>query len=88
MKLTSAHCRAQETYHRDRAACATLDNIRIVAQRAAKAWEREALLAERFEAGRNRQLVIAEISSVERSRVHDEDEWSSSENPDRGRADD
>jgi hypothetical protein len=88
MELTSVHCRAQEAYQRERASSSPLDNVRLAAQRAANAWEREARFAERFEASKARRRATAEIALLERSRAHDEDEWPSSENPDRGRADD
>ncbi|OCC25317.1 hypothetical protein MB02_01190 [Croceicoccus estronivorus] len=87
MKLTSTHCRTLEAHQRQRASSASLKNVRLVAQIAADAWEREALLAERFEANAARRRAIAELSSIERSRDHDEDDCSSSENPDRNRAD-
>ena len=55
MELSSTFCRMQETVQRDRAANAILGNIRLVAEKAAKAWSAVALLAEQREARRERQ---------------------------------
>ena len=50
MYLPSSLCRAQEAYHRDRAAGALLDNVRQISTDAAAAWGLEARSAERREA--------------------------------------
>lgn len=82
MAHTSAFCLAQEVFHRDRAAVANLDNVRIVATSAAAAWAREAAVALRREAklGRENQLPAAASLSEE------EEDAAFSENPDRGLA--
>lgn len=54
MYPSSVLCRAQEALQRDRAAKAVLDNVRSVANKAALAWEREAVSAERREARHGR----------------------------------
>jgi hypothetical protein len=83
MKLSSIHCRSQEALQRERARNASLDNVRIVAERAATAWAREAVDAEQREARNVRSLVIAELLAVKNLRFCENDR-SSSENPDRG----
>lgn len=77
-------CRQQETVQRDRAASASLENVRIVAERAASAWGVEALAAEKREARHERTREAAlHLTSHER----EEDGEDPSENPDRDRAD-
>jgi hypothetical protein len=49
MSISSVLCRTQEALQTERAANASLDNVRIQALRAATAWGREADLAERVE---------------------------------------
>jgi hypothetical protein len=83
MKLSSVLCRSQEGLQRERARNASLANVRIVAERAATAWAREAVGAEQREARDIRSLAIAEILAVKNQRSCDDDR-SSSENPDRG----
>lgn len=56
---SSALCRAQEAYHRDRAAGEPLENVRIRAMTAAVAWGNEALVAERREARYRRTRLAA-----------------------------
>jgi hypothetical protein len=51
---TSAFCRAQEALQLDRAAGATLENVRAIASKAAIAWGREAELAEQREVKQGR----------------------------------
>jgi hypothetical protein len=85
MELTSRLCRAQEAAQRERAASTALENVRIVAERAALAWNRAAIVAEQREARRARTRAIAEIGSLQEQRS-DEDDPSFSENPDRGLA--
>lgn len=83
MKLSSVLCRSQEAFQRERAVTASLANARIVAERAATAWAREAVDAEQREARDIRSLAIAELLAVKKQRSCDDDR-SSSENPDRG----
>jgi hypothetical protein len=47
MKISAAHCREQEALHRDKALNEPLENRRKIALAAAKAWEVEAVLAEK-----------------------------------------
>ncbi|MGB3803715.1 MAG: hypothetical protein WA935_06770 [Sphingopyxis granuli] len=84
MELSSTFCRMQETVQRDRAANAILGNIRLVAEKAAKAWSAVALLAEQREARRERTRIIADIAALQNEPVADEEDRSLSENPDRG----
>lgn len=83
MRPSSAHCRSQEALQRERARNAQLDNVRIVAERAAKAWALEAVAAELREARKVRSLAMAEVRAPA-DRRSCEDERSASENPDRG----
>ncbi len=46
MQLSSDFCRSQQTIHQERAASTQLDNVRIVAGKAAAAWGVEAAAAE------------------------------------------
>lgn len=87
MELTSTFCREQEAFQRNRAASAVLDNVRVVASRAAAAWAYEALAADRREASRERLRMIACIAAVEVERPGDREEAGQNENPDRGGAD-
>ncbi|KEQ51369.1 hypothetical protein [Sphingobium chlorophenolicum] len=82
MTHTSAFCRAQEALHRDRAAVADLDNVRIIAAAAASAWAREAVIAVRREGklGREDRLPAAASLSEEA------EDAAFSENPDRSLA--
>jgi hypothetical protein len=85
MELTSRLCRAQEAAQRERAASTPLENVRLVAERAATAWRPAALEAEQREARRARTPAIAEIAFLQRQRTNEDDQVFS-ENPDRGRA--
>jgi hypothetical protein len=76
----AAFCRTQQALQRDRADTAELENTRIIATRAADAWGREAVLAERLESKRATPvmpLLPATFLEEERDRQF-------SENPDRG----
>jgi hypothetical protein len=77
---SSAFCRTQQAVQRDRADTAELENTRIVATRAADAWGREALLAERLETKRAAHLTLLQANA---SRQEERDRQFS-ENPDRG----
>jgi hypothetical protein len=85
MELTSRLCRAQEAAQRERAAGTSLENVRLVAERAATAWRQAAIEAEQREARRARTRVIAEIALLQKQRSNEDDQVFS-ENPDRGRA--
>lgn len=88
MELTSEQCREQEAIQAKRAKDEPLENVRIIAVRAAIAWGREAVAAERREARRLRTSVIAEMRRVSSERPPVDDERASSENLDRGCAED
>jgi hypothetical protein len=87
MELTSDQCRAQEAIQWERAKSEPLENVRMVALRAAIAWGHEATAAEQREARKRRTRAIAEIMQVQQQRSDDHDIRSFSENPDRGFAD-
>jgi hypothetical protein len=59
MYPSASLCREQESLQRDRAANASLDNVRIVAERAASAWCIEAVAAEKREARHERTREVA-----------------------------
>ncbi len=84
MELSSTFCRMQETVQSDRAANAILENIRLVAEKAAKAWGAVALAAEQREARRERTRVIADMAALQNEPVPGEEDRLLSENPDRG----
>jgi len=84
MELSSTFCRLQETVQRDRAANAILENIRIVAEKAAKAWGVVALSAEQRESRRERSRIIADMAALQNESAPGEDGRLLSENPDRG----
>lgn len=84
MELSSTFCRMQETIQRDRAANAILENIRLVAEKAAKAWGAVALAAEQREARRERTRIIADMAALQNEPVPSEEDRLLSENPDRG----
>jgi len=84
MNLPSTLCRAQEAFHRNRAAVALLDNVRTIASGAAIAWEREAIAAERRELRNIRAASLAAIASAQSAVPVEDDGWLFSENPDRG----
>lgn len=87
MELTSDQCRAEEAIQWERAQSEPLENVRIVALRAAIAWGHEATAAEQREARKRRTVAIAEMMQVQRQRTDDDDRRTFSENPDRGFAD-
>lgn len=81
---SSSLCREQETFQRHRAATTSLDNVRIVAERAAVAWALEAAAADKREARHKRTLAIrATIADQKILSRQQSDRWFS-ENPDRG----
>jgi hypothetical protein len=84
MEHSSTFCRTQETVQRDRAANATLENIRVVAEKAAKAWAAVALAAEQREARRERTHIITDMAALQNEPAPSEEDRLFSENPDRG----
>ncbi|WP_070152876.1 hypothetical protein [Sphingobium phenoxybenzoativorans] len=84
MELSSTFCRMHETVQSDRAANAILQNVRLVAEKVAKAWGAVALAAEQREARRERTRVIADMAALRNEPVPSEEDRLLSENPDRG----
>ena len=86
MYPSSTLCRSQEEFHRSRAACETLVNVRAVSESAAMAWGHEAVAAERREARGVRTRAAAELIAGRKleALAAAEEERSLSENPDRG----
>ncbi len=80
MALTSEFCRAQEALQRDRAAGASLENVRVIATRAAAAWGHEALLMQKCETTRERKNALPDAASLS----EEMEDSLFSENPDRG----
>lgn len=72
-------CRTQQALHLSRAAAATLENVRRLAETAAQAWGVEALAADDREA-----RLAKRIRERERNQILDR---LVNENPDRGQAD-
>lgn len=87
MQPTSALCREQESVQRARAADAVLDNVRVIAERAANAWGAEAVAAERREARAANVALVAARARAEPAPESPADHRQLSENPDRGFAD-
>ncbi|MGF7152253.1 hypothetical protein FHS96_005924 [Sphingomonas zeicaulis] len=84
MYPSSILCRAQEKLQRNRAAATPLANIRSVAEKAAAAWNLEAVQAEKREQRQDRTRIIAlELADTKREQREQRDR-SFSENPDRG----
>ncbi|GGN52444.1 hypothetical protein GCM10011349_25990 [Novosphingobium indicum] len=73
MELTSAQCRAQEAIQSERAKSEPLENVRVVALRAAIAWGHEASFRENREASKQRARTVAEIMQLQRQRTADDD---------------
>lgn len=84
MRPSSILCRTQEAHHHALAAGSTLINVKSVANLAAAAWAREALLAE----GRERRFIHRQENGEDRAEALVEpgrgEGRSFSENPDRG----
>lgn len=80
---SSELCRAQEAYQLDRARKEPLQNVRVIAEKAAAAWRTEAIAADHREARVARTKAISLAMTSDR----DAQEWETlvqSENPDRG----
>ncbi len=77
MEPSSIICRKQEALHRERAAATTLENIRIIEERAATAWANEALVAERREARRT-AAAAAPADQLEPAVPRTRKSWNSS----------
>lgn len=83
MQLSVSFCRTQQALHKDRASSALLDNVRIVAEKAAAAWGLEAEIADRRDAQRERARLDAD-SPTAADAFEDEDNAIFSESLDRG----
>lgn len=83
MYPSSTLCRTQESFHRDRAASTTLENVRAIASGAAAAWGMEAVAAEKREARGARTRATAELLAAEKAEASTARERGFSENPDR-----
>ena len=68
MNPPASLCRSQEAYHRARAAAAQLENVRIIAAKAANAWGHEAIAAERREARHRKTKLTAGILAAPSAR--------------------
>jgi len=84
MELSSTFCRMQEKVQHDRATNAILQNVRLVAEKAAKAWGAVALAAEQREARRERTRIIADMKALQDQQAPSEEDRLLGENPDRG----
>ena len=82
MNPSSALCRSQEEFHRDRAASTTLENVRAISAGAAAAWGLEAVAAEKREARGAKTRAIACMKAARDLSVK-ESARQFSENPDR-----
>lgn len=86
MYPSAALCRVQETLQRERAAGTTLANVRQVAERAASAWEAEALSAEQREQRQVHTSLVAADTLKNKQIARESLDKTLSENPDRGLA--
>lgn len=59
MEPSSTICRKQEAVHRAKALASPLENVRLIATKAANAWASEALIAERREARKANAAIEA-----------------------------
>ena len=84
MYPSSTLCRTQESFHRERAASTTLENVRTIAAGAAAAWGMEAVAAEKREARGAKTRATAELLLAEKAEAAAAREQGFSENPDRG----
>jgi len=71
MYPSAALCRAQEAFQNERASGTTLENVRAVAMKAAKAWDKEAVLAEEREA-RGERVRRHKLLNLAPFQAHDE----------------
>lgn len=86
MYPTAELCRTQQAIHRERARSSKLENVRLVAEKAAKAWGIEAHIAEQREARRVHVRETADLIAAQRHKAAIEMLYSPNENPDRGRS--
>jgi hypothetical protein len=83
---TADLCRAQESLHLAKAAGTSLENVRQVSIQAAKAWGKEALIADRREERHIRVRAESDASAARKADAANSDDLLPSENPDRGQA--
>lgn len=83
MYPSSTLCRTQESFHRERAASTTLENVRAIAAGAAAAWGLEAVAAEKREARGAKTRATADLIAAEKAEAAAVREQEFSENPDR-----
>ena len=84
MYPTAELCRSQQAFHRERARTTQLENVRMVAEKAAKAWGVEADIAEHREARRVQVRQTADLIAAQRQQAGVEMLYCPNENPDRG----
>lgn len=77
-------CREQETIQRQRAATASLENVRLISERAAAAWSLEAKAADDREARHKRVREIRATNAAQAAALPVQPDRWVSENPDRG----
>ncbi|WP_380872396.1 hypothetical protein ACFB49_33380 [Sphingomonas sp. DBB INV C78] len=82
MNPSSVFCRAQEALQLERAAGASLANVRLIAEKAAASWKKEALNADKREQRFDRRLIATGMAKEQVSQG--QGDRTSSENPDRG----
>ncbi len=84
MVPSSALCRAQEPCQRSRATGTPLANVRTIAEKAAPAWNNEALVAEKREQRQDRTRQIAAHLLEKKRQSREQYDKLFRENPDRG----
>jgi hypothetical protein len=85
MHPTAELCRSQQAYHRERARTSLLENVRLVANKAAIAWGVEAEEAERRETRRVQTRLTADAIGSQKQTTEAGMPLYPSENPDLGR---
>lgn len=86
MMSSSDICRSQQALHEERAAMATLENVRIISVRAALAWAKEGRSAVQREARDKLRRVVPHSVLSDDFHAPPLKERGLSENPDRGLA--
>lgn len=85
MSTSSSFCRAQESLQLARAADTPLENVRQISLHAARAWGKEALIAEQREERHTRARAVLAVAPAPDATPTADDQMVS-ENPDRGQA--
>lgn len=86
MYPSAALCRAQEAVQRERAANATLENVRLSAIKAADAWAFEALRAQEREQRHEEARAIAQSRTAAKRQQRDQEQGAASGMPEPGTA--